>query len=44
MSFHGGLIGVILSTFLFSLKKKTNFLIFSGATAVAVVIVAILSL
>ena len=35
MSFHGGLIGVILSTFLFSLKKKTNFLIFSDLVACA---------
>ena len=35
MAFHGGLIGVILSTLLFSFKKKINFFIFSDLVACA---------
>ncbi|MCH2541410.1 MAG: prolipoprotein diacylglyceryl transferase [Alphaproteobacteria bacterium] len=35
MAFHGGLIGVILSTFIFSLKNKINFYIFSDLAACA---------
>ncbi len=35
MAFHGGLIGIIISTFFFSLKKKISFFIFSDLAACA---------
>ena len=35
MAFHGGLIGVIISTLLFSLKNKSSFFIFSDLLACA---------
>ena len=35
MAFHGGLIGIILSTLFFSFKKKINFFIFSDLVACA---------
>ena len=35
MAFHGGLIGIILSTFIFSLKNKISFYIFCDLTACA---------
>ena len=35
MAFHGGLIGVILSTYIFSLKNRISFLIFSDLLACA---------
>ena len=34
MAFHGGLIGVILSTLFFSLKNKISFFIFSKSPSV----------
>lgn len=34
MSFHGGLIGVIVATFVFSQKKKINFLVLSNIIAI----------
>jgi len=39
MAFHGGLIGIIISTFFFSLKKKISFFIFSDLAACAAPIV-----
>ena len=35
MAFHGGLIGIIICTFFFSLKKKISFFIFSDLAACA---------
>jgi len=35
MSFHGGLIGVVISTFIFSIKIKTNFFKFTDIIACA---------
>ena len=35
MAFHGGLIGIILSTLFFSFKKKINFFVFSDLIACA---------
>ena len=34
MSFHGGLIGVIVATFVFSQKKKIKFLVLSNIIAI----------